>query len=70
MTNIILITRWQSPRSRFATGPGPAWKYMYDLKFPVGYTGPQILGFDRLATIERVAKKIGKEIGADVRRGW
>lgn len=49
------ITRRRIARSPFATGPGPAWKWYYDVQ---GL--PTVLrGFDLLSIARRKAKEYG-----------
>lgn len=49
----IRIERRQNPRSRFATGPGAAWKWLYDVTMPDGSSATY--GTDLLSAARRMA---------------
>ena len=50
----VRIARWKAARSRFATGPGAAWNWRYDVFLPDGRE--VVAGAEMLSIARRVAK--------------
>ncbi len=61
----ITIARRKVYRSRFATGPGAAWRWIYDV---TGHAGPALEGLDRLSIARRKAREVAN--GRPVVEAW
>lgn len=64
-----LITRTKVSRSPLATGPGPAWKWLYD----VHQDGRVVVkGSDMLRSVERMIRRDALEVGGSyyIEKQW
>jgi hypothetical protein len=64
---VVRISRRKVMRSRFATGYGPAWKWLYDVNRPDGWA---VQGAELLSIARRIAKVEAKRLGAVVECSW
>lgn len=67
MAMAIKISRYRVMRSRFATGPGPAWKWLYTVTAGESEVAH---GVDLLSIARRFAQRASRESGEPIVETW